>query len=310
MNLLAHAVPIPQRAFNLTRTLGAVLLGLASVFTPTIAWAEAKGGPGLRTDVVPARVVSVGGAITEIVYAIGAADRLVAVDSTSTWPAAANALPRIGYMRSMSAEGVLSTRPDVVLAAFDAGPPAALAQLRSAGVAVTRLSGEHSIDSVVANVLAVGKAVGSTASGEALARKIERDWADVRNEIAGLTSRPRVLFLLAHSGNVPLVSGAGTAADAMIRNARGVNAVAQAQGYKPLTSEGAVAAAPDVILITREGLAAIGGTDRLLAQPGLAATPAGRARRVVALDALALLGFGPRTPATVRELARALHDPR
>jgi iron complex transport system substrate-binding protein len=104
-----------------------------------------------------------------------------------------------------------------------------------------------------------------------------------------------------------MVSGEGTAADAMIRLAGGVNALSGVSGYKPLTAEAVVAAAPEVILITREGMEAVGGGKQLFRRPGLALTPAGKAKRVVALDALYLIGFGPRLPQAVRDLAGGLH---
>ncbi len=93
----------------------------------------------------------------------------------------------------------------------------------------------------------------------------------------------------------------------MIELAGGRNAFGQVEGYKPLAPEAAIAAAPDVILCTDQGLAAAGGVDGLLRAPGLAATPAGRARRVRSLEALLLLGFGPRLPQAVAQLAEALH---
>jgi iron complex transport system substrate-binding protein len=93
----------------------------------------------------------------------------------------------------------------------------------------------------------------------------------------------------------------------MLRYAGAVNVLGGVEGYKPLTPEAAIAAAPDVILVTEQGLQAAGGIDGLLEAPGLAQTPAGRARRVVALEALLLLGFGPRLPQAVAALANALH---
>jgi len=253
------------------------------------------------------RLVSVGGAATEIVYALDAGSKVVGADSTSTFPHAANALPRVGYMRAISAEGVLSLQPDVVVAVADAGPPAAFAQLASAGVRVARLDNAHSIASVQRNARAVAAAIGAPARGDALAQAIGAEWAAVERELAPLAARPRALFLLAHGGGAPLVAGHGTAAHAMLVYAHAMNGAAALEGYKPLTAEGALVAAPDVIVVTREGLEALGGVDKLFALPGLALTPAGRTKRVVALDALELLGFGPRTPATVRKLARAIH---
>lgn len=255
-----------------------------------------------------ARVIAVGGAVTEIVFALGAGERLVATDSTSTWPDAARALPKVGYMRSLSAEGVLSLRPEQVLVTADAGPPAALAQLRAAGVKVTTLDATHTIEGLRRNVRAVAATLGVPERGEALDRRIADAWRETQSAVSATPGKPRVLFVLAHGGRAQtMVSGTGTAADAMIGLAGGVNPLGGVKGYKPLTAEGALGAAPDVILVTREGLEAFGGARELLAHPGLALTPAGKAGRVVSFDALYLLGFGPRTPEAVRELAGALH---
>jgi iron complex transport system substrate-binding protein len=233
----------------------------------------------------------------------------VAADSTSTFPEGASKLPRVGYMRSLSTEGVMALRPQVVLASADAGPPAALAQLTTAGVKVARLSAEHSPEGLRANVKAVAAALQLPDRGAQLAARIAAEWSATTGILDQLPGRPRVLFVLAHTGTGAMVSGDGTAADAMIRLARATNAATGFSGYKPLTAEAAIGAAPEVILVTREGLEQIGGVDALLARPGLALTPAGKARRVVALDALYLLGFGPRLPEAVRDLAAKARAP-
>lgn len=249
----------------------------------------------------PARVVSVGGAVTEMVYALGAGATLVGADSTSLHPEAANRLPRVGYMRQLSAEGVLSLRPDLVLATAEAGPPATLAQLRASGVSLERLPVRHSVTAVRENLLAVAEALGRRAEGEALVRRFDADWSAVRERVARYPTQPRVLFVMAHGG-APLAGGRDTAADAMIGLAGAVNAAAALDGYKPLTAEAVLAAAPDVILVTTQGLEN-GGIDGLLARPGIALTTAGRQRRVAAMDAVLLLGFGPRLPQAVEQLA-------
>jgi heme transport system substrate-binding protein len=254
------------------------------------------------------RVVSVGGAVTEIVFALGAGERLVAADSTSIWPDAARQLPRVGYMRALSAEGVMAMKPDVVLATSDCGPPAVIAQLKAAGVKLAVLPAQHSLDSLRMNVKSVAAALALDQRGAELDARILADWNETQQSLAKFTTRPRVLFLLAHSGNNAMVAGQETGADAMIRLAGAVNAIGGFKGYKPLTAEAAIGAAPDVILIISEGLAVVGGVAQLLRRPGLALTPAGKTRRVLALDALFLLGFGPRLPQAVRELALQLHQ--
>ena len=66
------------------------------------------------------KIVTLGGDVTEIVYALGASSSLVARDSTSQWPQAANVLPDVGYLRQLNAEGILSMRPTLVLASAQA----------------------------------------------------------------------------------------------------------------------------------------------------------------------------------------------
>jgi iron complex transport system substrate-binding protein len=255
----------------------------------------------------PARVVAVGGAVTEIVYALGAGERLVAVDTTSVYPEAALKLPKVGYMRTLSAEGVLAMRPQAVIATAEAGPKSAIAQIELTGVPVTTVPSDHSLDSVRVRVRKVATALGLPGRGDELEKRIVAQWTEAERAVAGYATRPRVLFLLAHTGNTALVAGEDTAADAMIRYAGATNAFAGVKGYKPLTAEAAIAAAPDIVLITTEGLETVGGADRLWSRPGLALTPAGKAKRVVALDALYLLGFGPRMPQAVKDLAARLH---
>jgi iron complex transport system substrate-binding protein len=146
--------------------------------------------------------------------------------------------------------------------------------------------------------------LGVGAEGNELVRRLRDEWSITRAAIHRSGTPPRVLFVLSHAANNVQVAGEGTAADAMIRLAGGVNALNGFNGYRPLSSEAVIAAAPDFILVTREGIEALGGVDALLARPGLALTPAGQARRVIAPDALYLLGFGPRLPQAVRELAQ------
>jgi iron complex transport system substrate-binding protein len=259
------------------------------------------------------RVVSVGGALTEIVCALGAQRWLVGTDTTSIVPPAVLTLPKVGYQRTLSAEGVLSLRPTLVLATADAGPPAALEQLQSAGVRVMRADGDHSFDALTRNVATIADALALPAEGKALDARLRGEWSSTLAAIERSTradrKRPKVIFILSHAATNVQVAGRGTAADAMIRYAGGVNALTADggfNGYRPLAAEAVVAAAPDFILTTREGVEALGGIDALLARPGLALTPAGRARRVIAPEALLLLGFGPRLPQAVSELAQAL----
>ena len=258
----------------------------------------------------PLRLVSIGGALTELVYALGAQGTLVGVDSTSLYPAAAQALPIVGYARTLAAEGLLSLNPSLIVATEDAGPPAVLRQLEAAGVPLHVLAAEHRFEGLIARSLKLGALLDRPAEAQALAMRLAADWRASLATVERLSSTgpaPRVLFILSHGMNQLRIGGQGTAADAMLSYAGARNALQGVTGYKPLTPEAVIAAAPDVILATEQGLLAIGGIDGLLKLPGLAQTPAGRARRVLAPEAMALLGFGPRLPQALATLAQGLH---
>jgi iron complex transport system substrate-binding protein len=257
------------------------------------------------------RIVSVSGATTEIVYALGAEKQLVGTDTTSLFPAAALQTPKVGYMRQLSAEGLLSLKPDAVIGTTEAGPNVVMDQIRSAGVKVELVEADHSWAEVQRKVAAVGRATSRVAQAAALQAKLDAQWAEVIAAVARQTGRkPRAVFILSHSGS-PQVAGEKTAAQAMFRYAGLDNALitpgssANFSGYRPMTPEALVTAAPDVIVTTTQGIEAVGGLEKLWQRPGLELTPAYKRRALVALDALYLIGFGPRLPQAVAELHRA-----
>lgn len=264
------------------------------------------------------RLVAAGGVVTEIVYALGAQDRLVGVDATSLHPPEALAtLPDVGYVRALSAEGVLSLGPDRVIAVEAAGPPDVVAQIEAAGVRVDRVREDFTPEGVAARVRMIGALLGREAEAQALAGEVEAGFADLaimrealRDDVRAGGGEPvRVLFVLSFQNGRAMVGGSGTSADAAITLAGGVNAAADVAGFKPITDEAIVAAAPDVVLsIDRAGHAI--DPQALFAAPAFAMTPAAAAGRFVSMDGLELLGFGPRAPQALAGLMRALHPDR
>lgn len=290
------------RAWERGTRLGAFLLGLwLALFASMCSGAETPVTQGQR-------IVSVGGELTEIVYALGAEARLVGVDTTSQWPAATRALPKVGYMRTLSAEGVLSLAPTLVLATTHAGPPVVLSQLREAGVPLVILPAEPSLAGAESKIRGVAGALGLESQGEVIVRtlrsRVERALARIP---AG--SGPRVLFLMGLRQGAPIVAGAGTSAQAMIELAGGANALTGFSGYRPVSPEALAEARPEVLLIPEHLLSAMGSARAILSQPGIELTCAGRHRRLVVMDGLYLLGFGPRLGEAVTDLALALREP-
>lgn len=246
----------------------------------------------------PSRVVSLGGSVTEIVYGLGEGDRLVGDDLSSLYPEAATKLPRVGYYRAVPVEGVLSLKPDLVLASEQAGPPDALKRLAGVGVRVVTVSDAPSVDSLKARIRAVAEALGVAPAGERMVDEVTRELA--RAEAIPAT-RARALLLLNRTGT-PQGAGRDTAANEVMHLAGLVNVLDIQQGYKPLSAEAIGALGPDLIVVTQASLDAGGGMDKFLAQPGIAGSQAAAKRRVVVMDDLLILGMGPRLPLALTQL--------
>lgn len=257
------------------------------------------------------RLVSIHGSLTEVIYLLEAQHMLVGTDTTSTHPAAANRTPKVGYLRQLSAEGLLSLRPHAVLGTDEAGPPAVLAQLRQAGVPLRLITVKHRFEDLVDKVRLVGEAVRRQAKAQDLSADLHRRWQATQQKVARRNAArpgntgPSVLFIMAH-GPAPMLAGTDTGAHAMLSYAGARNAMAEVQGWRALNAESAVQARPDWIVTTQESVAALGGLPQFWQLPGLAMTPAGRHQRVLSFDTMALLGFGPRTPAALEELQQSL----
>jgi iron complex transport system substrate-binding protein len=253
------------------------------------------------------RIVSVGGALTEIVFALQANADLVGVDTTSIYPESAQKLPSVGYARSLSAEGVLALAPTQVIATEDVGPPAVLRQISNSGIVVTVLAANHRFEGLLERIKRVGELTGRVAQATAMQQTLQQEWVRARAQVAQRTTKSaRVLFVLAHTPNQVMVAGTDTSAQAMLDYAGATNAINGFAGYKPLTPEAVIAAQPDVVLLTDQGLKAAGGVDGILKLPGLEQTAAGRNRRVISLEAMFLLGFGPRLPVALSTLDAAI----
>ena len=224
------------------------------------------------------------------------------MDDGSVHPAPAADLPRLGYVRALSAEGILAMRPDRVLVNADAGPPVVLAQLASAGVPVDVVPGGHDIAAACAKLEFVGERLGRGPQGRRLADELRRRAEAVVARRPAPADRPRALFLYARGPHSLHVSGRATAADAVLTLAGATNAVDGFEGYRQLGGEAVVAADPDLLLVPAGTLDAVGALDDLLAHPSLALTRAARERRVVVVDDAALLGFGPRLAQVLEQL--------
>lgn len=244
------------------------------------------------------RVVTLGGTVTEIVYALGQGDRLVGNDASSLYPEAATQLPRVGYYRAVPVEGVLALNPDLVLASAQAGPPDALARLKAVGVPLAIISDTPSVESLIERIAQISQALNVPERGEQLASSVN---SALREAQALPASQARSVLLLNRSGT-PQGAGGDTAADMVLTQSGLVNVLADQQGYKPLSAEALSGLAPQVIVVPRAALEAAGGMEKFRASPGVATTPAAANGCIVVMDDLLVLGTGPRLPQAIRTL--------
>jgi len=286
------------RAFHLHSTAKTLLVVMLLYIAPQAAFAENKEAK---------RIVSLGPDVTEIIYALGAGDKVVAVDRSSKYPAETASKANVGYRRSLSPEGILTLNTDLIIASEDIGPPETTDVLNQSAVEILYVPVDNSREGLINKIGLIAKRLNREQQGELLTRKVVEDF-DAATAYANKVSagkQKRVVFF----HGLARLSGAGsdTAADAFIRYAGGINPLSVYSGYKPVSEEWLVKAEPDVVLMLSDGN---GGPTRedVFSQKALQETPAARSQSLVVLEGPYMLGFGPRTAEAVRKLAAALYE--
>ncbi|XXF75379.1 ABC transporter substrate-binding protein [Myxococcaceae bacterium GXIMD 01537] len=266
-------------------------------------------GATLAAEPPPARkLVTVGPAITETVFALGAGAQVVGMDDSSVPPEPAPQARKVGYQRALAAEGVLALGTQLVLASEEAGPPSVLQQLRGAGVDVVVVPGPPTVEATRARIRELARRLDRVERGEALVTAMDQDLARVAKRAQAIDAqrRPRVLVLFARGAGATMMAGEGTAADALVKLAGGVNAVTGVKGAKPLTAESIAEAAPDAVLVPRGSVEQFGGQEGLARLPGLASH---KGWRLVSVEDGYFMGFGPHLGQVTEELADKLLPP-
>lgn len=255
------------------------------------------------------RIVSIGGAVTEILYALNRDKSIVAIDSTSLYPPRALADKKnVGYMRQLSAEGVLGVAPSLVLSIAGAGPKDTLSVLQAAKVPLVIVPDDFTGEGILRKIEIVSEAVDATKAGKCLSEAVTKDLRDLQELRARIKKPLRVMFVLSFVNGRAMVAGSNTAADGVIKLAGAVNAVTEYEGYKQISDEAVIKAQPEAILVMKRPGNDNVAIDEAFRHPALAVSPAAAARRFVSMDGLYLLGFGPRTAMAARDLATKLYN--
>jgi iron complex transport system substrate-binding protein len=288
-------------------TVWAATSTLTPAFAAEIVVTDASGRQVRVTDA--SRILSVGGDVTEIVYALGAGGRVVAVDATSQFPESAlKEKKNVGYMRALSTEGCLSVDPTLILSSERSGPPEVVKSLKATSVPYVEVPDQHSLQGILAKVRLIAKAVGADAEADKVSAQVERDFAALAAATAKVKRPLRVLFVLGVQNGRINVGGSNTSAHAILKLAGAENVAQQVNGFRPLPDEAIVELAPEVIVAMRRSSGNDAhDTDALLSLKSVQSTPAGAAKRLILMDGLYLLGFGPRAPAAAGDLMGKLY---
>lgn len=287
------------------RLAGTLLVTIAATLPAAAANVTVVDGGGRSIQIADAsRILSIGGDVTEILYALGAGGRIVAVDTTSQFPPEAlREKQNVGYMRALSSEGVISVGATVVLASESSGPPEVVKTLKATSVPYVEVSDKSSAEAIVGKVRLIAKVVGAEAKGEGLVQKVMDDFKLLAESRARIGKPTRALFVLAVQNGRVMVGGKNTSADAILTLAGAKNVANDVTGFRPLPDEAIVALAPDVIVVMRRSSDKDGhDLSQLSTLKGVQSTPAGAAKRIILVDGLYTLGFGPRAPAAARDL--------
>jgi len=256
------------------------------------------------------RVLAIGGAVTEIVYALGEQDRLVGRDSTSNYPPEASALPNVGYIRALSPEGVLSVKPDLILARENNGPHEAVEVLKSTGVRWVDVPDDFTLEGIDENITIIAAELGVPDKGEALKLKVAGEIAKARARLASIERKHKVMFVMSLTDDKVNTAGTNTSANNIIELAGGENVITEFSGYKQISNEAVIDAAPEIIVMMNgRGVSADHTAPNALleAHPALSSTPAVKSGNIIRMDGMLMLGFGPRTGEAITKLAEAFY---
>ncbi len=275
----------------------------------TVAMVLALLGLATSTAQAEQRIITTDGVCTEIIFALGAGDQIVARDSGSLYPPAANELPDVGLGHQVNPESILSFKPTVVIGRDRPMSQPAFQVLESTGMKVMRLASEPGLETARENIRALATFLDRKDAGEKLIQSIDADVATLEKKRSDNATRtaPKVLVVYLRP-NATMIMGEDSNATTLAHLAGATSALPGIEGYKPLNAEAVVQAQPDVILCYKNGLESVGGMEALYKQPGIAETPAARNNRIIAMDDLLLGGFGPRTGEALLELYHALFE--
>ena len=243
------------------------------------------------------RIISAGGSITEIIYALGRGDWVVATDNTSSYPESAREVTKLGYFRQLSTEGVLAQHPTHLIGADATGPEIMLEQVKSAGVQVTVLHQPRSLSGLLNVIRDVGDILNAKADANRLIENIRGEVEVQRQRFlsnAEVSKSLRALFIVANNDRGLTVAGGNTVPQALFSELGITNVGREIDGYKLIDNETVLAGNPDFILVAGHMLHGENALQKLCSQKAIVPTFAGKHCLVRSIDSSIGLGLSPR----------------
>ena len=255
-------------------------------------------------------IVVAGGSITEILYFLNEEDRILGVDVTSNFPKETSELPSIGYVRSLSTEGILSLNPKLILGENDMGPPLVLDQINEVGVDLRIIPEEQTAMGIIDKIYCIASIIGSQDRAQ---EKIKDDLMPSVNDLKIFqnfrdSQKKRVILILSMQGTSPIVAGLGTSGDGFIKMTGAINVFESFEGWKPVSEEAIIESDPDYFIIPSRDMHKNSDVKSLTSNPIFKNTRAGYEENFIFEDSMSMLGFGPRTIFTALKIAKEMYQ--
>ena len=243
------------------------------------------------------RIVVAGGSITEIIYFLSSEEKIVALDVTSNYPEKAKELPSIGYVRNLSAEGILSMNPSIVFGEDDMGPPGVIKQLRDINIDLRIIPEEKTIDGILDKIYCIASIIDKVPNAESkINSTLIPDILSIEKRLSTSTLIPkRVMFIFSIKGNKIIAAGSGTSGDGFIKMTGSENIFSTIEGWKSVSQEAIIKENPDYVIMSKRDLHNSKTIKSISENPIFKNIRAFEEQNIIFDDAMAMLGFGPRT---------------
>ena len=254
-------------------------------------------------------IVVAGGSITEIIYFLNLQNKLVGVDVTSNYPLNAKKLPSIGYIRNLSIEGLLSLKPNLILAEESIGPPIILKQLNKTSVEFRIIKNNYTIDGINEKFLCISKILDVEINNNIDYKKFVNNVKKLKSFVKNNNKEKKdILLILMMKGTSPIIAGKNTSGHGFIKMIGQNNSMGKVSGWKPVSSEQILIANPNYIIVTKRALKDFTSIEKFLKLPGISSTKAAKNKNVFIKDGMSLLGYGPRTINVAKEILINIKD--